>query len=202
MSSSALFIMKNTILALALFFTSCKIFNNSGYTALMETNKSAIKPFNVLTIDSIVNYKQDFIAEEMDGDKLKEILKVKPFTWVYLWAPWCPHLSPAYFDGIERVEKRYNGRVKPIIISISYQLNTMHNFLKESKFDKKVYILSYAAYGDNMTPAMNKFHKQIAPKGFFTRDKHAGHYLFKGTQLVYASYDMDSTVFKKYIGNY
>lgn len=192
--------MRYNLFFLLLLLTSCKIFNNSGYSALSDINKTVIKPFNISSLDTIINYKQDFIAEEMDGSKLKEILKAKPFTWVFLWAPWCPHLSPAYFDGIERVEKRYKGMVKPVIVSIGYQLNTMHDFLKESKFDKKVYILSYAAYGDNMTPAMNKFNKQIVPKGFFTKFKHEGHYLFKGTQLVYASYDMDSTVFKKYIG--
>ncbi len=183
------------MLAFLILLSSCRVINNNNYKGVSNKDKGQfIQQFSLDDIDSVVDYKNEFFVSEIEAKDIIEVCKLKKYTWVYFWAPWCPTSYPEYFTKIKKIEDEKRGQLKCIIIAISYDLKFIKDIISQSEYNKPVYVLKNKIYGSNMTKSQAKLGREIDPFMFFKKDKYATHYLFADTTLIFADYKITQRI--------
>ncbi len=123
---------------------------NDGSTSLSKTDSLHLAKFDIQNFNNASLQSTDSarIFQEIDGDGIKLILKKNKFTWILLWATWCPHS----YNDVPRALKYYENFLKGeklniVLVTQNYDMKAMNKMLSEFHYKKQCYVLSAGKYG-------------------------------------------------------
>jgi hypothetical protein len=187
--------MKNiVILILILLFTSCGIImiNENEYRSLKDSDKNQIRSFDINLVPKKVDNTEQLYLYEINTNDIQNCVKMQKYTWIHLWRPFCQSeycQNINYFLTIENNLKQYE--LEFMLISESYDFNSIENAVKNSFYDKPIFVLQDLYYGHKIRPNRLKFYNELkteySPKTRIGFDD----YLFKDTILIFAGEDLN-----------
>ncbi len=181
--------MKNIIILIVmLLLTNCGIIiiNENNYRSLTDSDKNLLRPFDIEIVSQKVNNTEQLYLYEINTNDIKNCVRIQKYTWVHLWRPFCPSESCQninYYLNIENKLKNYNLQL--LLISESYDLNSIEHIVKNSFYDKPIYVLQDLYFGHKIKLNRMKFYNELktdsSPKTRIGFDD----YLFKDSVLIF-----------------
>ena len=167
---------------LFILFCSCSVQSTTGYTSLPPEKKKHFIPYNPETINDSVDYfSNDFTVQEITSEQVKDLAERFQYTWVVIWAPWCPgpetgELAKKYLE----YEKSLKGKgVKLIFVAIGYGPEGIRKMARQLNYHKITFVITDHPGVDNL----KEFHKKLNNKRAY---RNSIHYIFqKGKGLIY-----------------
>lgn len=197
--------MKNIIiLIIILLVTSCGIImiNENNHRSLSDSDKSQIRPFDINIVSQKVKNTEQLYIYEINTNDIKNYVRTQKYTWLHLWRPFCPNESCQninYYLNIENNLKHYD--LEFLLISESYDFNSIENAVKNSFYDKPIFVLQDLYYGHKIRPNRMKLYDELktdsSPKTRIGLDD----YLFKDSLLIFVGeglnkHKIDSLIIK------
>lgn len=168
------------------FLTGCMVYiNNDGYGYLNEAEKQHFQPFPAeISLTSGYDTTALIIYRLCEQD-IQKILKSYDYTWVHIWAPYCPSADHAgLLNKLQLAATTAGQRLNVVLISSSYDYDAIKSRVSYSRYPFPVYVLDEACFGSSRGKALRHLHRvlhhhQVSGKrGFF------GDYLLKDTTVV------------------
>jgi len=175
-------------LSIILLLTSCGIImiNENDYRSLTDSNKNLIRPFDIELLSEKANNNEQLFLYEINTNDIKNCIRKQKYTWVHLWRPFCPTESCQninYYLNVENELKHYDFEF--LLISETYDFNSIENAVKNSFYDKPIFVLQDLYYGHKIKPNRlkfyNEFKNEYSPKTRIGFDD----YLFKDSVLIF-----------------
>ena len=182
---------------LLFFLSSCLVtINENDFRTLNKKDLTCIHSFYIDSTDVTRNQNTNLYLTEITGSDLKRCLKKYPYTWVYIWRPFCkgPNCKPLfYYEKIDRAV-RAKG-VKFMLISQLYDIKNIQRHIQRSTFDREIYVMKDKEYGHKLTPARLKLAQEIAPEYYGKKLPWMEDYLiFKGDTLIYQGGNVSASI--------
>jgi thiol-disulfide isomerase/thioredoxin len=149
--------------ALILFLTSCIVqFNKDDKIVLSEKEKNLI-----ISEWSDVDSLPPFRKAEINPTQIKNILKTKKLTLIYIFSGSCAPCLKKLPDIISNAKKN-SHLYYTIVINDSYSIKRLQKIYTANDYQKPFFILSSSHYGDKLFDKISKFitdlNKNIDPK--------------------------------------
>lgn len=178
--------MRYWLLILGFVLSGCAVNDFSGYSTLPEEKRKYFIPFSIDSINSKLTYTEaDFRVQELRVQDIKQLAKTSRYTWIVLWAPWCPGEATKEFarDYIN-YEKALAGKdVRLVFVAVAYGPDAIRRVLHE---------LNYQNYSYVIPNVPNQDGTRIFRAGLNNKFKYrnANHYIFeKDKGLIYTGND-------------
>ena len=175
-------------LFLVFFLSSCLVaINENDFRTMGKKDFPFIHSFCIDSTDIPRNQHTNLYLTEITGNDFKRCLKKYPYTWVYIWRPFCkgPSCKPLYY--YDKIDKAARSKgVKFMLISQLYDIKNIKRHIERSTFDREIYVMKDKEYGHKLTPARIKLTQEIVPEFSGKKLQMMEDYLiFRGDTLIY-----------------
>ncbi len=190
--------MKNmpSYLLLVTLLSGCIIaINENNYRILSDKDKKLILPFDsTKTGQKVSSSDNSTILYEINSNDMKHFAADQKFTWVHLWRPYCgaDHCQNInYYNQI--VEKHKSDSLKFLLVSLTYDLKTIHQITKNSNYNMPVFVLQDSHYGHKLQPGTTLLYSELTSDSLSKDDAiSATDYFFMDSTLIYIGNGSDT----------
>lgn len=181
-----------------ILFTACGIITieigENGYRSLSDKDKALFKPFDASIMTKQVDNRENLQVYEVTSQHIKAYSKEHKYLWVHLWRPYC---KADYCTNIkffaDAVAQYPDEDMEVMLVSENYDLPQIKEVVKNSPYDKPIFVLDGKSYGSKTKANKIQFLEeinnnellQVDPKGLWDD------YLFKDSVLIFAGTHMD-----------
>ncbi len=182
------------LLITLLLLTGCIpiMINENDYRGVKEEDKWFVKPFVLGIEDQNTNYNDTLFLYELNTGDIKGIIKDHPLTWIHLWRPFC-HADQCqnigYYAAVEEGLKDHGLRV--LVVSETYDYNDIKGVVKNSMWNKPVFVLQDSYYGHKIRKNSLKLAAEMITDSVINTKWGYDDYLFKKSKLIYAGNGLD-----------
>jgi hypothetical protein len=165
---------KNFTLLISFFFltiiSSCIISivpsrkNDDGSSSLTKEDSLHLAKFDLQKFNSSQEKLPDGgrIIREIDGNNIRSVLTKNKYTWIIIWATWCPHSQRDVPRAIKFYHDHLEGKqTSLVLIAQDYNIKSTDKSLNEFKYDGQGYVLSAKKYGNDEWEKVAKMKKDI-----------------------------------------
>lgn len=167
---------------LLVFFWSCSSPPSSGLTSLPAGKQKHFVPFNPETVNDPVDYySENFVVQEITAEEVKILANQFNYTWVVVWAPWCPGPETEKFssDYLQYEKQLKEKGVKLIFVAVGYGPEGIKSMAQKLNYSNLTFVIADQPGGDNL----KAFHSSLNSKWAY---RNANHYIFKKDKgLIY-----------------
>lgn len=177
---------KTTLLILVIAITcSCVILINDDNSRLYSDSKN-IEALNLNDLNKVFDYKtqEEMTFQVVNGNDLKNMVKMNPLTWIFVWGDWC---SPciAKLPKLIEIDKK-NPNLKVVLVADGYLTGQQEIILFKAQFNGKPYILDAKTYGTDVKNKVKRLCPDLCPTCTF-EPGFPQNYIFKedGSLVLY-----------------
>ena len=122
--------------------------NENNYRGLDESEKEAVKPFNIDLLRVKVTNSDTLFLYEINSRNIHECTLKSTFTWVHLWKPYCKAEYCQDISYFSDIANKHNGDgLELLLISESYDFKSIQKCRNNSKYNRPVFVLQDSYYG-------------------------------------------------------
>jgi thiol-disulfide isomerase/thioredoxin len=165
--------------------------------AAEEEGMIVLQPFSIKDYQKEITYSKarDIKLQKIGLEDLKKITAMSGYTWIVVWASWCPHCReglqhyPATAAQVKTMED-----MNMILVAEDYNLPQIQDRLYEIGYKKQAYVLDPEEFGMDEEMKISKLRKYLCPTCTEQEAVVPQHYLFnKDGQIVYDQVGGDVT---------
>ncbi len=171
------------------FVESCGFIqiNENDYRSLSDYDKRYIKPFDSKIVTTKVNNIDSLFIYEINSDNIKEVTKEHAYTWIHLWRPFCHADVCQNINYLTNITDNFASEgLALLLISVTYGFKDIENVVKNSRFEKPVFVLQNNYYGYKMRKNRVKLVTDLKPELASSKKIWSDDYFYKDTTLIYA----------------
>lgn len=129
----------------------------------------------------------DIKMQEVTAENLKDLIRQSDYTWIAVWASWCPHCQAGIREYHKTAEQLEGKGLRYVMLSEDYNLPAIQQLVFESGYRRQTYVLDPKTFGYDEAAKVGNLRKAICPSCV---DKDAvvpQHYIFNrfGKQILY-----------------
>jgi hypothetical protein len=168
--------------------------NENGYSSLKKEEKAFFKPFDASILNQQVNNRENLQVYEINSQQVKAVSKQHQYFWVHLWRPYC---KADYCTNIkffsDAVAAYPDEDMEVMLVSENYDLLQIKEVVKNSPYDRPIFVLDGGWYGSNTKTNKKQFLEEIKNNESL-KVKNNGlwdDYFFKDSVLIFAGNHLD-----------
>lgn len=165
------------------FFTSCISINDINYRYLTKEEHNTIIAFNKVLFNTKIDYSEEINLQEVEAEEILSAIKDYNYSCIYLWKPYCKGDACEALTYYSDLEKKFDNKFPIIIISLTYDLEEIKDFINNTGYCKPVYIIKYKKeYGNKIFNVYRKFVYDITKKQH--NEEYNSYFLFKNDLFI------------------
>lgn len=178
---------------LLILFTACSVMiGENGYRLLKESQLQYIKPFDSAVTYSAHDNAGILALYEINSNDIHKVLLSNQYTWLHFWTSWCHGPYCENVNYFQTVSDQLKDRgVQFMLVSLSYDFAAIREKIRNSAYDKPVFILQDSHYGHKVNDGRLKFHNEF--KNLNTPEMNYGFsdYFFRDSTLIFCGKDLN-----------
>jgi thiol-disulfide isomerase/thioredoxin len=136
--------------------------SGDGSANLTEDDRKSIRPFSIENaLQKPVTQTNDILLQEINSEQLKQVISGHAYTWVVIWAAWCPHCIDAVPNYPVLAEKFNDKGLNLVLINQDYNVPKTRELLQKAGYKGNAYILDAAYFGTDERVKVLKLRKEI-----------------------------------------
>ncbi|RYD83697.1 MAG: hypothetical protein EOP53_00125 [Sphingobacteriales bacterium] len=196
--------MKPIFLSIYIWIMFCSASCNNGQSVKGETGGSSseetkttlqdddiirLQPFNIKDYQKEQNYKaaKDIKLQKVGIADLKKMIGLADYTWIVVWASWCPHCREGlnHYPGTTEKVNKLDENMNMILVAEDYNLPMVQQRMFDIGYKKQVYVLDPEEFGMDEEAKITKLRQYLCPTCSKVDAVVPQHYLFnKNGQIV------------------
>ncbi len=169
------------------------LINENEYRNLTDADSSVLRPFNLEIVSQYVDNSSNLVLYEINTNDFGKLLRKQKYTWIHLWRPFCPsEVCQNINYYLNAANKLKHLDLEFLLVSESYDIYSIKNCLRNSFYNRPIYVLQDSYYGHKIRPTRLKFYREIVARPPLKTRIGFEDYLFEDTTLIFAGNGLDT----------